>query len=339
MELSTPIHVHWEITGACNLRCLHCYQQDDRIRLKFLGKNNLFIIAKKLVNGGVFQVTLSGGEPFLVDCLQHLVKYLNNNGIIPQISSNGTLIDRTAIAWLTSVQAKIQISLDSKKPKVHDYIRQHEGAFNLALEAIDLLQGHDVPVCIAFCANRLNFADVEGVIRLAIDKGIGVLAIGEIMPLWGEYRDELAFTPVEYQRFIDTVVSLRQEYSNYIDIQFISEWGFLYSDTVEHNPCTAMDRDMAILYDGSVSPCPFIRHESYRMGNLLTSDLDQVWQSEAAKRFRAQKHMGCNSTCPYSATCMGGCKAPLANKGMSIAQASASCPLLKHAVSFQDQEG
>lgn len=328
--MSAPIHVHWEITSLCNLKCLHCYQQSDGSTRQYVGNDILHSIARKLIEGGVFQLTLTGGEPFLVGGLQDLVRYLNDSGITPQISSNGTLIDRAAVSWLRSVRARLQISLDSDEPKVHDYIRRRKGAFELALRGIDLLQEHDIPVSLAFCANRQNFRGTEGVVSLAISKGIEVLAIGEVVPLYGHCHDELAFTPVQYEQFVDIVVGLRQTYGDCIDIQFISEWGFLYSNAVEHSPCTAMDRDMAVFYDGRVLPCPFIRHESYTIGNLLDSDVEQLWHSEAAARFRAQKHLGCDSTCQHFPTCKGGCKASLANRGMPITHTSPSCPLLSN---------
>lgn len=330
MRLDSPIHIHWEVAGRCNLSCVHCYQQADNKRRRPLPEDTLFDIARKLVAGGVFQVTLTGGEPFLITCLRGLVEYFNMNGITPQISSNGTLIDRATVSWLTSVQAKLQISLDSDKPRVHDDIRRHIGAFRLALAALDLLQEHDIPVSVAFCATSRNVRDVEGVVGLAISRGIEVLAIGEVLPLYGSYRDQLALSENQYQQLVETVVRLRSTCSEDIDIQFASQWGFLYSVEVEHNPCTAMDRDVAVLHDGSVVPCPFVRHESYVMGNLLHCDLRGAWQCEAATRFRNQKHVGCEATCRYYAVCRGGCKAPLANAGMPIAVASPWCPLVRN---------
>jgi len=326
MELSAPIHVHWEITNACNLSCLHCYQQDDR-RHTQLSRNDLFHIAEKLVRGRVFQITLTGGEPFLVDSLQDLVRYFNDSGIIPQVSSNGTVITSSVASWLAGVQVAVQISLDSHKPEIHDYIRQYNGAFELTLKAVDRLQDRGVPVSLAFCANRKNYKDIEQVIELAISRGVKVLAIGEIIPIYGASSRSLSFTQVEYKQFVENVVDLQQRYSSRIDIQFISEWGFLYSHVVEHWPCTAMDRDMAILFDGTVSPCPFIRHEAYSIGNILDTSLRQVWRSDAADDFRSKKHLGCDSKCLHYDICMGGCKAALANKGLPITERSPLCPL------------
>ena len=33
MELSAPLHIHWEITNKCNFNCMQCYQKNDETKL------------------------------------------------------------------------------------------------------------------------------------------------------------------------------------------------------------------------------------------------------------------------------------------------------------------
>jgi radical SAM protein with 4Fe4S-binding SPASM domain len=329
MELSAPIHVHWELTNVCNLKCLHCYQQDDGIRHKALPKEALFAIAKRLVNAGVFQITLTGGEPFAVQSLSELVNYFNFNKIIPHITSNGTLINRNTISWLSKARVTIQISLDSYRREIHNHIRQNDSAYELALAAVDLLSEYDIPVSLAFCANKHNYHDIEGLIDLAIEHKVGTLMIGDILPLYGPelLRDQMSFTSFEYNDFVQNAVFLKNAYKSTLDIRINTEWGFLYSDEIQHSPCTALDRDFAILYDGFVYPCPFIRHENSKIGSLLESDVKSIWKSEKASAFRTQKHQGCAVDCPHYARCRGGCKASLANQNLDITGRDPHCPV------------
>lgn len=326
MELTAPIMVHWEITRACNLHCLHCYQQDDARYRVAARQRELFSIAEKLVEAGVFQVTLTGGEPFLVPCLEDLVRYFNLHGITPQISTNGTLFAPATLAWLSEVDVTVQVSIDSHDPRIHDYLRQKSGAFAITLRNLKRLQSAGVQVTIAFCATKHNFRDVEEVIKLAINNKVSHLAIGEVLP-FGSNPTNLTFSAEEYQEFVALMDRLAKQYLNQIHIEYISEWGFLYSGSVVHAPCSAMDRDMAILFDGRVSPCPFIRHEAYSMGDMRTSEVSAIWNGEAAKRFRAEKHLGCSVSCPSFKTCLGGCKAPFANLGLTVNTKNTRCPL------------
>lgn len=327
MKLSAPLHVHWELTNACNLKCLHCYQQNDSKRSGGLSEENILGIAKKLVKGGVFQITLTGGEPFLLGYLEQLIGFFNFNGIVPQVSSNGTLVNNSIAKWLSKYEVKIQISLDSHKPETHNYIRQSKDSFERVLSAIDSLQEYDIPLSLAFCANSQNYLEIENLILLAISLKIKKLSVGEIMPLYGYRSNTLAFSQDEYLEFIGAMKTLKNRYSSVIDIEFISEWGFLYSTDIEHHPCTAMDRDMAILYDGSVVPCPFIRHPLYSMGNLVYQDIQDIWHGNPAEKWRNDKHGGCSSDCTFYKNCMSGCKAFLANAGLPVSSVNSYCAI------------
>ena len=185
MKLSAPIYVHWELTNVCNLKCLHCYQQND-IQKASLPEDKVFLIAEKLIRSGIFQATLTGGEPFILPYLEKLVRYFNSSGISPQISSNGTILNDKIVQWLSDVNIRLlQISLDSHKAETHDYIRQSEGAFNRVIKSIALLKKGNVPVSVAFCASSKNYREVEPLIQLAISLGLSKISIGEIMPLYG----------------------------------------------------------------------------------------------------------------------------------------------------------
>ena len=329
MELNAPIHVHWEMTNECNLNCIHCYQQNDKIRQTHLDRKNLFIVAKRIIEAGVFQVTLTGGEPFTIKCLPDLIEYFNNNGIVPHITSNGTLIETSTISWLSKVNSTIQISLDSHIPEVHNQIRQHSEAHKLVMNAINLLIENDMKFSLAFCANKQNFRDIEGVINYAIDNNVNILLIGEVLPLYGSLyvKQSLSFSISEYKDFISSIIELKKRYQSQIEIHINSEWGFIFSDEIDHSPCTAMDRDMAILYNGKASPCPFIRDNKFYIGNLLTEDLKSIWKKDTAMKFRSQKHSGCDIFCNYYNICMGGCKATLISQGLPIVERDQRCPL------------
>lgn len=328
MKLNSPIYVHWELTNLCNLKCLHCYQQND-ISKASLPENSVFLIAEKLIRGEIFQVTLTGGEPFTLPYIETLVRYFNSYSIFPQISSNGTFIDEKIIRWLSDVKIRLlQISLDSSQPEIHDFIRQSKGAFDKVINSIALLQKSNIPVSIAFCASNKNYHEIESLLKLAISLGLSKVSIGEIMPLYGKNSESLSFNKFEYIQFLEHMNHVQAKYSKEIEIEHISEWGFLYTQDAPHQPCTAMDRDMAILYDGSVVPCPFIRHPNYILGNLQHQSLKEVWQGKLANAWRDNKHLGCESSCKLYNSCMSGCKAFLANTGVPINTPNTHCAML-----------
>lgn len=328
MELRVPIHVHWELTNKCNLKCLHCYQQGDREHCQ-LSREQLLTIAGRLTKARVFQVTLTGGEPFAIDCLMDIIEHLISYDIVTYITSNGSYIDDKTAKWLASRFIPVQISLDSHVPEKHDYIRGTKGAFRIAVTAMHTLLRNGVKTSLAFCANSFNYQDIEGVVLLAKDIGVRKILIGELIPVIGERinKNKLVFVNGQYLNFISNASDIRERYQSSVDVQINSEWGFVYDNTIEHTPCSALDRDMAILFSGDASPCPFIRNEAYFLGNLLEQNVESVWNSQPARRFRQHKQMGCDANCTFYSVCKSGCKAVLANNSKRIDRRDPRCPL------------
>lgn len=95
--------------------------------------NDLFVQMKGL---GVQLVTLVGGEPFMRSDLFDIIGAVKTHGLICNIFSNGTMIDRLKISKLFESRVdKIIISIDGIGP-VHDAIRGMPGSFDRALEAL-----------------------------------------------------------------------------------------------------------------------------------------------------------------------------------------------------------
>lgn len=327
MKLSAPIYIHWEITDACNLKCRHCYQQRPN-SVSGVDSNNLMKVAEQLVKEKIFQVTLTGGEPLLVPELLDLIIFLSKNKIRPRITTNGFLINQMAIDIFRDYNVKVQVSLDSSDEIEHNYIRNNDSAYSKAIEALNLLVKNKCDVSIGFCANRLNYYRIEDVIRLALKLGVNSLLVGEMVPN-NENNSSLYFTKEEYSMFITEVSKLKKRYERELQLSIDTEWGFLLNSDLEHAPCSALDRDMTILANGDVVPCPFIRHKNYVIGNINRESINKIWNSEKAEYFRTNKYVGCDNKCNNFEICKSGCKAILANKGKAIEGVDCNAPCIK----------
>ena len=69
-HFSFPITLQFELTGACNLKCKHCYNRSgdkDNINHTFMSAAKWKELSREVVNnGGIFQCIISGGEPLLL---------------------------------------------------------------------------------------------------------------------------------------------------------------------------------------------------------------------------------------------------------------------------------
>ncbi len=77
-------HVQFHITNACNLRCKHCYEGTQCVRMQWSMDEFMSAIDKlwsSFAKWGVKgEISLIGGEPTLHPNFEEMVRYLRRNG-------------------------------------------------------------------------------------------------------------------------------------------------------------------------------------------------------------------------------------------------------------------
>ena len=64
-RLHVPVHVVWEITLACNLKCGHCGSRAGKRRANELSTAECLDVVRQLAAAGTREITLIGGEAYL----------------------------------------------------------------------------------------------------------------------------------------------------------------------------------------------------------------------------------------------------------------------------------
>src|ERR1700754_3301909 len=64
-QTHVPVHVVWEITLACNLKCGHCGSRAGKRRAKELSTGECIDVDRQLAAAGTREITLIGGEAYL----------------------------------------------------------------------------------------------------------------------------------------------------------------------------------------------------------------------------------------------------------------------------------
>lgn len=156
-----PIVV-WNITRACNLKCVHCYNDSGAAKANDeLSTDEAKAVLDDLAQFGVPSVLFSGGEPIIRPDLFELIEYAVERGLRTVISTNGTLIT-------TDIAKKIKqhgvsyvgISLDGIG-EINDKFRGISGAYNKAVEGIKNCQDEDVRIGLRLTLTKRNVQDLE----------------------------------------------------------------------------------------------------------------------------------------------------------------------------------
>lgn len=320
----------WHITARCNLRCVHCYQEN------YSSKGEMFLeelvtIADKLIQGlskwnRKGKVAITGGEPFVKKEIFPFLEYLAHS---PQIANlyiltNGTLINEDLGKKLQSIPkvSRVQISLDGASPETHDKIRGRD-TFEKAINAIKILRDNEIKVNLMFTLQRSNVNDIPLLFDLAINKGINSLLIERLIPCGlGRKLGSEIFSPSELRdvfQYISNRADLEYEKGgNLMVVKQRPLWINVDSEKSKigaRSPiqkqlggiCSIGLDNLTILHDGTVLPC---RRLNIPIGNLKYDTLFRIWYtSQVLWKIRDKRNLkGKCTSCEFIPLCSG-CRA------------------------------
>ncbi len=210
-----PIVV-WNITRACNLKCVHCYNDSgvDKKSNEVTSKEAKAVL-DDLASYGVPSVLFSGGEPMMRKDLFDLLGYAGDKGLRTVISTNGTLITvEKAKAIRKSGVSYVGISLDGIG-STNDKFRGVEGAFDKAVAGIRNCQDAGVKVGLRVTLTQRNVAEMEALFDFFEKEGIERACFYHLVPS-GRGRDlaNEGLTHVQSRAAIDMIAAKTKQYED-----------------------------------------------------------------------------------------------------------------------------
>ncbi|MBL6979188.1 MAG: 12,18-didecarboxysiroheme deacetylase [Desulfobacteraceae bacterium] len=165
-EDKKPVVV-WNVTRACNLKCIHCYARAvDRTHERELNHEQGLSLIDDLAAFGAPVVLFSGGEPLMRPDLVELASCAVSKAMRAVISTNGTLISKDMAKELKEVGLSyVGVSLDGME-EINDRFRGRKGAFKDAMAGIINCQEVGLKVGLRFTINRMNTAEVPRIFDL-----------------------------------------------------------------------------------------------------------------------------------------------------------------------------
>lgn len=154
------------MTGKCNFACPYCKTLGgDRAptRTKF----DTMAKVMNMINHGLKELRLSGGEPTMISWLPELVAMAHSNGVRVAVSSNGYAPVRIYAALVNAGVAEFSISLDSTDPEEAD--RLAGGRKNVLARVERTIKavtdmGAKVYIGMTCCASRRNPEEMKAII-------------------------------------------------------------------------------------------------------------------------------------------------------------------------------
>jgi len=318
-----PGHPVWEVTGACNLHCIHCHAVSGRPSPDELttdeGKRLIDMIAAE---SEFRTLVYTGGEPLVRRDIFELLRHSQRAGLSNIIATNGTLIDEeTAFKLKDHGVVCNAISLDAADPSIHNRIRNRPDAFELALRAIEATKKAGILLQINTTAMEYNMEDLPNLIDFADRYGAGIMLMyqlvavgrGEIIEtatLKKNANKRLSELIAEKQRECDMIiepVAGPQYWPHLLEKGDIRGGGRLDLAGMVFHGCAAGRGFVYVKANGDVWPCPFVEVSG---GSVREKSFHRIYHESRLfqdLRNREERLKGLCGECRYKTVC-GGCR-------------------------------
>ncbi len=305
--------LQWHLGEQCNLKCLHCYQENHKyVNLSYDKLLNIYNQYKELLNKlhMLGHINITGGEPL---CNPHLFKILDlikkdSDLISFSILTNGTLITNDVAKKIKSYNPYyVQVSLEGGK-KTNDYIRG-SGTYEKIAEGIKYLRDEDIFTSISFTATKLNYKEFPKVVKYGVKHNVNNIWSDRYIPLGDSIDKDLMMNYDETREYLNIMNEernkLKKKKNNHTTISMYRALQFQMTNDFAYG-CTAGDTLLTVMENGDLVPC---RRMPIVIGNLLNDNMyDLYMNNKILKELRKNIVPDDCKDCEHSEICHGGLK-------------------------------
>jgi len=308
--LDAPICLTWEITYACNLQCVHCLSSSGTRDPRELSTAQAKAVLDELRDLQVFYINIGGGEPMIRKDFFEILEHAETNNIGVKFSTNGTYITADNARRLASMNyLDIQISLDGVDAATNDAVRG-KGSYATAITAMNHLRDANFgQFKISVVVTRHNVNQLDAFKALADSYG-AQLRITRLRPSGrgADTWDELHPTQQQQRQIYDWLMKHGENVLTGDSFFHLNAFG---ESLPGLNLCGAGRVVCLIDPIGDVYACPFVIHDQFKAGSLLSDGgFTKVWkESDLFLSLREPESEGACSACGSYDACQGGCMA------------------------------
>jgi len=291
-----PLSVHFDLTYRCNERCVHCYL--DHHDHGELTTAECLKVLDDLASSGTLFLTFSGGEIFLRPDLYEILAAARRLHFDISLKTNALLVTPERAGRLRELGVRrVQISVYSDIPAVHDAITKVPGSLQRTLAAIPVLLEQGLQVKLACPLMKENLMAYRGVMALAEKLGIPYVLDLTITPMM-----DGSGGPLEHRASVSSLLpvlrdpvlhsckpQMTPQAASAMD-SFQQAIGSAVSSGIESSayedlPCSAGHNSCYISPYGDVFPCVQLPQAA---GNLRREKFDDIWyHAPQLERLRA----------------------------------------------------
>jgi radical SAM protein with 4Fe4S-binding SPASM domain len=301
------------LTNLCNLNCQMCWQK-DRSKKLFLDSAKAIEIVQAISRLAKPPVYLWGGEPLLHPDVWGIVRAVKQEGLFCIMNTNGLLLEKNLEEVFSSGLDMLIVSVDGPED-IHDQVRGCRGAYRRIVEGLGQLGQlrRRRPLVMINCViNELNYRHLESLVELKNRVGADYLEF-QFMMFYSQtekeeyrrfFRGHFAQEPRSVDDFSESMGKIDE-----VELCMAVERILGYQDNrirvfpavlngaeknrqYLHDPAEVLPHRCQSIYkalwvepNGDVGPCS--NFPDYVVGNLFQTGIENLWNHERFRLFRA----------------------------------------------------
>lgn len=322
-RLQAPLLAIVEPTFTCNGACPHCAVSSTSAETEGkMSTEEWLKVFREMGRIGVFTMTISGGEPLLLDNLEDLIRGAVENGMKVTVNSNGSLFNEKRLQSLIDAGVSgFQLNVDGVNAETHDSFRGIPGLFQKNMDLLTWLKNTDLDVQVATHITTRNINQVTAIMQLLHTKGVPRHSLVRVVNA-GRARENPGILPSKenWVAFIKEVTGHLEEVSQFIFLPSLPAAYYHEAVGIQQyqqwrkdghiSLCLAGITNVIITPQGDVRPCDTSIRTS--LGNVRTQSLSEIWRTspvlERMRDLTKADFVPCNM-CTFSQVCVAGCMA------------------------------
>ncbi|MEA2184279.1 MAG: hypothetical protein QOF69_3464 [Solirubrobacteraceae bacterium] len=316
-----PVHVVWELTLACNLKCSHCGSRAGRRRPDELTTAEAIEVVEGLARLGTRELTIIGGEAYLRRDWTEIVAAAAGHGMYVGMQTGARALTENRLrAGIEAGLGGLGVSIDGLAG-THDRLRGVAGSFDHALLTLRRARAAGLRTSANTQIGPQTIAELDELLEHLIDAGIGQWQL-QLTVAMGNAVDhpELLLQPHQLLELVPLLAKLyhRARRDGVVlspgnNIGYFGPYEHLWrSDRGErghYSGCSAGQTVIGLESDGTVKGCPSLPTVGYAGGNIRDTTLEDIWRTAAAGGALrpADDLWGFCATCYYADVCRAGC--------------------------------
>jgi radical SAM protein with 4Fe4S-binding SPASM domain len=324
-EPPVPRYAVWELTLACDQKCVHCGSRAGHARPGELTTAEALALVGDLRALGVGEITLIGGEAYLRDDFILIARAIRDAGMDCTMTTGALNLSEARVAALAEAGVRlVSVSLDGTEA-AHDVLRGVPGSFRRALAALERLRPTGLGRSVNTQINRLTMGTLERLQETLLDAGIRLWQL-QITAAFGNAADrpDILLQPYMIPEVFATIERLLDHAAAHgmriWPANNLGYFGPLEARLRAHQKlgahfkgCIAGRHALGIEADGTIKGCPSLGGPANVAGNVRDRPLREIWADAPELQFTRARTVddlwGYCRDCYYNDVCLAGCSA------------------------------